>query len=184
MPYADLANYMKTTALTDKINYIEVTGVIPPQDFQGIDPDPSKLGKIFEDYPDKKVNLKLPETVSGLTSMESCFSSCKGIVSVYNIPTGVTNLNSCFFLCEGLQSAPVIPKEVTDMGTCFTYCKNLTTVTLKCNYSGDDKFESAFFNCHSLGKNSIIVPLDQVSIYRAHAQEMGISADCFIGASN
>ena len=146
--FADLDTYLKDTASSADINYIEVTGLTAANLKGESSSKPSALGKILKDNPSKKVALKLGE-ISGLTDMSGCFSGCESltqapvipssVTSMYGcfsgctsltqapaIPSGVTNMSWCFYGCTSLTQAPKIPSTVTDMRYCFSGCKNLT----------------------------------------------------------
>ena len=128
--FADLDNYLKTaTPASDGIYYIEVTG-LTAADLKG-DADAgtaSPLGKVLNDNPTKKVALKLPKTIEGLTDMSASFFDCRSLVSVKEIPQGVTAMRQCFQGCENLKDVPALPQGVQDIFHCFVYCDNLTKV--------------------------------------------------------
>ena len=145
----DLKNYLTTASpASDGIYYIEVTG-LTAADLEGTDSRPSPLGKILKDNPAKKVSLKLPKAVEGLTDMRYCFNRCENLVSVAVIPESVTNMDDCFFGCTSLtqvsalpqsvkyiircfqgctslEKAPAIPEGVTNISECFVGCTSLT----------------------------------------------------------
>ena len=145
----DLKNYLTTASpASDGICYIEVTG-LTAADLEGTASRPSPLGKILKDNPAKKVSLKLPKTVEGLTDMRYCFNRCENLVNAAVIPENVTNMNNCFLGCTSLtqisalpqsvkyiigcfqgctslEKAPAIPASVTEMKRCFTGCTSLT----------------------------------------------------------
>lgn len=178
---ADLADYLNTgSPASDGIYYINITG-LKGADLDGEDAKPSRLGKILKDKSSKKVSLKLPKTVEGLTSMRNCFLGCENLVSVAVIPESVNDMNGCFKDCTNLTEAPAIPENVKDMSACFRNCtkltqappipKNtkfmfrcfesctsLTSVTLKCDYNTSGYFIGAFKDCTALGEKSIKVP--------------------------
>lgn len=57
VPYGELENYLRDTASATGVNYIEVTGAIPKEDFKGKDagtPTPGALGKKLKDNTSKK----------------------------------------------------------------------------------------------------------------------------------
>ena len=149
---AELDMYLKTAqAAAEGIRYIEVTG-LTAADVKGTGTWPyaaSPLGKILQNHSPKKVSLKLPETIEGLTNMSCCFYKCANLAGVLKIPAGVTdmtgcfdscinltkapeipagvtNMYHCFYGCTGLTQAPVIPNSVTDMSQCFSGCTGLT----------------------------------------------------------
>ena len=178
---ADLADYLNTgSPASDGIYYINITG-LKGADLNGEDAKPSRLGKILNANPTKKVSLKWPKTVEGLAHMRNCFLGCENLVSVAVIPESVDNMNGCFWGCTNLTEAPAIPERVKDMGSCFRNCTkltqappipkktkymlrcfenctSLTSVTLKCDYNTSGYFINAFNGCTALGEKSIKVP--------------------------
>ena len=155
---ADLAEYLNTgSPASDGIYYINITG-LKGADLDGEDAKPSRLGKILNANPTKKVSLKWPKTVEGLAHMRNCFLGCENLVSVAVIPESVDNMNGCFWGCTNLTEAPAIPEKVKDMGSCFRNCTSLTSVTLKCDYNTSGFFINAFNGCTALGEKSIKVP--------------------------
>nr|WP_253700395.1 leucine-rich repeat protein [Treponema denticola] len=108
------------------INRIEITGEIPQNHFDGSSSGSGELNKRIKKAGSKKLALKLPAAISGVTSMENCFVSCSNLVSLENIPSGVTNMKDCFLNCTGLTTAPFIPNGVMNMEGCFQGCKKLT----------------------------------------------------------
>ena len=161
--YADLATYLANTASATDINYIEVTG-LTAEYLKGDVPNVKAcpLGQKLN-ASDKKVALKLPKTVTGLTDMIYSFLKCKNLVSVTEIPSSVTNMNACFKECKSLTTAPVIPSGVTDIRNCFNGCIALTSVMLKCNYRNN--FTNIFKDCNALGEKSIKVPQSYYDAY-------------------
>ncbi|MGF7110116.1 leucine-rich repeat domain-containing protein [Treponema pedis] len=125
--YADLETYLRDTASSEKLNYIEVTGLIPKEAFKGSDDNPGALGQKLKDHSDKKVALKIAAYPAGLTSMENCFAGCKSLTTTPAIPEGVTDMGWCFLGCTSLTTAPDIPAGVTVMSGCFQDCESLTT---------------------------------------------------------
>ena len=122
---ADLTEYLNTsTAASDGIYYIKITG-LQAADLEGT-ATASQLGKILKDKSTKKVSLKLPKTVEGLTDMRDCFHGCENLVSVAVIPESVTNMNDCFLGCTSLTQVSAIPQGVTQMIECFKGCTSLT----------------------------------------------------------
>ena len=125
-----LDNYLKTaTPASDGIYYIEVTG-LTAADLKG-DADTgtaSPLGKVLNDNPTKKITLKLPKTIEGLTDMPASFFECRSLVSMKEIPQGVTTMRQCFQGCENLKEVPALPQGVQDISHCFVHCNNLTKV--------------------------------------------------------
>ena len=149
-----LAHHLQTaTPASDGIYYIEVTG-LTKQDLQGDGqshtPNPSPLGVILNAHPTKKVALKLPKTIEGLTDMSYCFARCENLVSVAAIPKGVTNMRSCFENCTSLKQAPVILEGVTNMRYCFESCTSLKQVPVI--PVGVTNMEGCFNGCKSLEK--------------------------------
>ncbi|WP_024470415.1 leucine-rich repeat domain-containing protein, partial [Treponema pedis] len=127
VPYGKLKDYLRDTASSKKLNYIEVTGTIPAADLKGKDWIPSKLGDLMRKEKQKKIALRLPKNIEGLTDMSDCFASCKNLISLESIPEGVSNMEGCFAGCKNLTTAPAIPEGVTDMYKCFAGCISLTT---------------------------------------------------------
>ena len=206
VPYGQLETYLANNASATEVNYIEVTG-ISAGDLKGTagsssnPANPGLLGqKIKAAYP-KKVALKLPNSISGLTDMSYCFALCKNLISVENIPSGVKDMQACFYGCENLTTVPAIPatvrgmlecfrfcksltqcpdipSSVTDMGYCFENCTSLKRVKLECNYRANE-FNNAFKGCTVLEVGGIKVPSAQLTNYQNAASAMGTSADKF-----
>ena len=126
VPFEKLNAYL-STASASEVNYIEVTG-LKASDLKGdrASLNPSPLGEIFRYNASKKISLKLPKEITGLTDMSSCFFDCNNLVQISEIPNSVTDMTSCFYYCTSLTQAPVIPNSVTNMKGCFFGCKNLT----------------------------------------------------------
>ncbi|MGI5173018.1 leucine-rich repeat protein [Treponema sp. OMZ 840] len=191
--YTDLENHLATAASAEGVNYIEITGSIPSADFAGEYSNPGVLCQKIKAASSKKVALKLPSTVEGLTDMTYCFLNCENLVSVANIPQTVTNMDSCFYGCRGLTQAPPIPEgvlemgwcfydcrqldrgpdiplSVTDMRYCFADCISLTGVKLNCAYSSAvidedlQAFQILFRNC-MLEKGGVKVPSAHYAAY-------------------
>ena len=154
VPYDKLDEYLTNTASATDINYIELTGTIPPADLKGEPVQRSKLCAALNKHKNKKVALKLPESIAGLSDMSYCFDSCKGLVSLKAIPQGVTNMRDCFITCENLTAAPVIPQGVTNMQGCFAVCKNLTAAPVI--PQGVTNMESCFTFCEKLTAAPVI----------------------------
>ena len=125
VPYENLEDYITTTASSTEINYIEITGTIPIGDFAG-SATAGNLGKKIKKDLSKKIALKLPENITGLTDMKLCFYNCSNLVSLSEIPSTVTNMRNCFTDCKSLNEAPAIPSNVTNMHECFAGCKSLS----------------------------------------------------------
>ena len=145
--YDKLAEYLANTASATKINKIEVTG-LKAEHLKGTYPNPGPLGQILKDNPTKKVALKLPKTVEGLTDMSSCFQQCTNLVQVRNIPDGVTNMNNCFTECSSLTEAPAIPPSVQDITQCFNRCSSL--VKAPAIPQGVTNMQNCFYDCTNL----------------------------------
>ncbi|QSH91660.1 leucine-rich repeat domain-containing protein [Treponema medium] len=152
----DLKNYLTTASpASDGIYYIEVTG-LKAEHLKGTFPNPGPLGQILKDHPTKKVALKLPKKIEGLTDMSSCFQQCASLVQVRNIPQGVTNMHSCFMDCSSLVKAPAIPQGVTSMQNCFYDCTNLKEPPAIPDTVTD--MRQCFMNCGSLTKAPSVLP--------------------------
>ena len=154
--HGKLKEYIQKLPPGDTVHKIEVTGL---KKEHLNDSGSGSLRSILHFGLNKKVALKLPKTVEGLTDMSNCFLECENLVSVANIPSGVTDMRGCFEGCIRLKTAPVIPYGVLEMSYCFKGCKNLTSVTLKCGCI-PHFFEDTFKDCDALGEGSIKVPKD------------------------
>ena len=187
--FADLDTYLKDTASSADINYIEVTGLTAANlegryEYNLYSYKPSALGKILNDNQTKKVALKLGE-ISGLTDMRYCFLGCTSLTQAPVIPSTVTYMNGCFSGCTSLTQAPEIPSGVTDMTYCFYGCEKITAVTLKCNYNSEQiygfhAFQHAFQYCEKLTAGSIKVPSGQLQTYKDNADTMGAQKEWFV----
>ena len=149
VPYNQLEAYLADASETE-VNYIEVTGTIPAADLKR--PTGSSgaaaLGEKIKAAKYKKVALKLPDGLSDVTSMRGCFSQCRNLISVENIPSNVTDMCWCFFYCDSLITAPDIPSGVTNMSDCFDICTSLTVAP---NIpSGVTDMEACFNSCIKL----------------------------------
>ena len=134
-------------ASSTAINRIEITGEIPQNHFAS-GSGASALGQKIQKAGAKKLALKLPAGISGVTSMKNCFVSCGNLVSLENIPSGVTNMKNCFLNCTGLTTAPSIPDGVMNMEGCFQGCKKLTTApTIPDSVTN---MKDCFLNCTGL----------------------------------
>ena len=153
--HGKLKEYIQKLPAGDTVHKIEVTG-LKKEHLNGHSGS-SSLKSILHVDLNKKVALKLPKTVEGLTDMTACFLECENLVSVANIPSGVQEMKDCFQGCTRLKTSPVIPYGVISMSYCFFGCKNLTSVTLKCGCT-PDWFKDTFKNCDALGVDSIKVP--------------------------
>ena len=154
VPYNQLEAYLANNASATEVNYIEVTGSIPAAHFKGTAGSstsptyPGALGQLLKNNASKKVALKLPNSISGLTDMSNCFASCKNLISVENIPSDVTDMRCCFYGCENLTTVPAIPATVRGMMECFRFCTSLTTAP---NIpSGVNSMAYCFDGCTSL----------------------------------
>ncbi|MGP1576857.1 MAG: leucine-rich repeat protein [Treponema sp.] len=168
--YANLENYLQTIASSTEVNYIEVTD-LSAADLQSNGAEESPLGRKLKNNSSKKVSLKLPKTVDGLTDMSLCFNECTNLVSVLEIPNEVTIMTSwfdgckslthvpeipnkvtsmegCFSDCECLEQAPIIPNGVTNMNDCFQGCINLSRV--QAIPDSVTSMENCFFDCKRL----------------------------------
>ena len=203
VPYNQLETYLANASSTE-VNYIEVTG-ISAGDLTGSyasPPTPGPLGALLNNNYSKKVALKLPNSISGLTDMSACFSHCENLVSLENFPSGVTDMRACFYGCENLTTVPAIPATVTGMMECFRLCRSLTTVpnipsgvydmtrcfqyceklqSIKMNCSYGVNFSGAFSGCDALPNGGIQVPSTQLGTYKANAGTMGTTPDKFVG---
>ena len=153
--HGKLKEYIQNLPAGDTVHKIEVTG-LKKEHLNGNNGSGS-LRSILHFGLNKKVALKLPKTVEGLTDMSNCFAECENLVSVANIPSGVRDMRDCFYGCIRLKTAPVIPYGVLEMSYCFKGCTSLTSVTLKCGCT-PYFFEDTFKDCDALGVDSIKVP--------------------------
>ena len=119
----DLKDYLQKLPAGSTVHKIEVTG-LKKEDLIGSG-DAGPLGKILKENSTKKVALKLPKTIDGLTDMSACFYGCTNLVQAPELPATVTNMNSCFKGCTGLTQAPALPATVENMNGCFTGCTGL-----------------------------------------------------------
>ena len=130
--YGDLATHLASASSTE-VNYIEITGTIPAADLKGSlnamtsEFEMGALATKLQTPPGKKIALKLPETVTGITSMTYCFKDCTNLVSLTNIPSSVTDMNGCFSGCAELTDVSAIPSGVTDLQDCFSGCIKLVS---------------------------------------------------------
>ena len=198
-----LEYYLGGKFSTEKVNYIEITGVIPAADFIPHGSESSNLSTSLKKYSNIKIALKIKNYPAGLTEMYGCFEDCTNLVSlaslpdgldninglfkgctnltgVPTIPAGVTNMHSCFYECTSLTRVPDIPDSVTNMNGCFKGCTSLTGVKLKCDYNPTPPaFKDAFKACTALTAGSIKVPSGQLTAYRNAAGVMGTEAENF-----
>ena len=129
VPYDKWVDYLNEHGSDSGINHIEITGTIPQSGFHSGGwgwQSTGELQKKIKAVQPKKIALTLPENLTGITTMEGCFSGCNNLVSVENIPAGVTNMSACFFACTSLTTVSAIPSTVTQMVDCFYGCKSLT----------------------------------------------------------
>ncbi|MGI5097740.1 leucine-rich repeat domain-containing protein [Treponema socranskii] len=150
--YANLAAYLQGLPEDSTVHKIEVTDLVAANlkgsPSSGSEESSIPLGKVLKANSDKKVALKLPETIEGLTDMRYCFYKCENLVSVVKIPGSVTNMRNCFYGCKNLKTVPNIPDKVTNMEQCFYDCQNLQTVP---NIpDGVTNMDQCFFNCKEL----------------------------------
>lgn len=207
VPFAQLDEYLKTTASVGTVNNIEVTG-LTKENVRGTSKKASPLGEILKAHPSKQVAVKFGDTIEELTDMSRCFDGCETLIQVSGIPSNVTKMGSCFYCCTNLTQAPVIPESVKymyfcfshctnlkqapvipanvkDMYKCFLDCENLQNAVLECNYnpakdsSNVPYFKGAFDGCTALTAGGIKVPAGQLTTYQANAAVMGVTADKF-----
>ena len=202
VPYGKLAAFL-ANASENEVNYIEVTGMSAAalKGTYGSPPNPGPLGALLNNNSSKKVALKLPNSISGLTDMGCCFVKCTNLVSLENFPSGVTDMRACFYRCENLTTVPDIPASVTGMKECFRFCRSLTTalnipagvydmtscfqnckklqsIKMNCPYAPGN-FNGAFIGCDALPNGGIKVPSGQVTTYQNAASAMGTTANKF-----
>ena len=154
VPFEKLNAYL-STASASEVNYIEVTG-LKAGDLKGdwASLKTSPLGEIFRYNASKKISLKLPKEITGLTDMSACFCTCNNLVQISEIPNGVTNMDYCFCACTSLTQAPVIPNSVINMESCFHICTSLTQAPAIPNSITDMK--GCFSRCTSLTQAPVI----------------------------
>lgn len=166
--YNNLGQYLAYTASGTAENYIEIVGTIPSADFTGTGSNPGEFGKKIKAEGSKKIALKLPERVAGLTDIRWCFKDCANLVSLAHIPESVTNMQGCFEDCTALTQAPVIPASVENMARCFSECTKLERVKLECNYKSDgstEPFQAVFQHCIALQPGGIKVKTEYYANY-------------------
>lgn len=149
---ADLKAYLEK-ASDKEVNRIELTG-LTQEDLKAKKDKTSKLAKILQENPDKKIDLKFGGTIENLTEMCYSFAGCTNLVSAPEIPNGVKHMDGCFKGCTSLAKAPVIPNGVTDLDYCFEGCTALTEMPLIPNSVTD--LTGCFKNCTALTKVSKI----------------------------
>ncbi|AIW88788.1 hypothetical protein JO41_02380 [Treponema sp. OMZ 838] len=202
VPYGKLAAFL-ANASENEVNYIEVTGMSAAalKGTYGSPPNPGPLGALLNNNSSKKVALKLPNSISGLTDMGCCFVKCTNLVSLENFPSGVTDMRACFYRCENLTTVPDIPASVTGMKECFRFCRSLTTalnipagvydmtscfqnckklqsIKMNCSYAPGN-FNGAFIGCDALPNGGIKVPSTELTNYQNAANSMGTTANKF-----
>ena len=201
VPYGKLAAFL-ANASENEVNHIEVTDISAAalKGTYGSPPNPGPLGALLNNNSSKKVALKLPNSISGLTDMSACFSQCENLVSLENFPSGVTDMRACFYGCENLTTVPAIPATVTSMMECFRYCRSLTTVpnipsgvydmtrcfqyceklqSIKMNCPYGVNFNGAFSGCDALPNGGIKVPSTELTNYQHNAGSMGTTKEKF-----
>ena len=89
--YTALDGCLQNTASASEINRIEVTDITNIE-LQGSGVMSSPLCLVLNNHPTKKVALKLPETVAGLTDMSFCFAGCPSLTTLSSVPAGVTKI--------------------------------------------------------------------------------------------
>ena len=151
--YTALDGYLQNTASASEINRIEVTDITNIE-LQGSGVMSSPLCLVLNNHPTKKVALKLPETVAGLTDMSFCFAGCPSLTTLSSVPAGVTKIYNCFSGCTKLTTAPAIPSSVTDMQSCFTGCSSLTAAPVIS--AGVTNMQYCFNGCSSLTAAPVI----------------------------
>lgn len=168
--YNKLAYYLSSTYASsyavEGINYIKVTGTIPPEDLRSKYFE--RMGKLAQTIQDahKKVALELPESIPGLGGMYQCFYKCEYLVSLEKIPSSVTSMEECFQGCTALTKAPVIPPNVDNMEHCFHDCKALTEAPDI--PSGVTAIKYCFSGCKELSKAPVL-PSGVTDIYGCFA---------------
>ena len=168
--YDKLAYYLSSTYASsyavEGINYIKVTGTIPPEDLKSKYFE--RMGKLAQTIQDahKKVALELPESIPGLGGMYQCFYKCEYLVSLEKIPSSVTSMGECFQGCTALTKAPVIPPNVDNMEHCFHDCKALTEAPDI--PSGVTAIKYCFSGCKELSKAPVL-PSGVTNIYGCFA---------------
>ena len=90
-----LKEYIQKLPAGDTVHKIEVTG-LKAEHLNGNNGSGTLKSILHVDL-NKKIALKLPKTVEGLTDMTACFLECENLVSVANIPSGVLDMKDCFY---------------------------------------------------------------------------------------
>ena len=168
--YDKLAYYLSSTYASsyavEGINYIKITGTIPPEDLRSKYFE--RMGKLAQTIQNshKNVALILPDRIPGLGGMYQCFYECEYLVSLENIPLGVTGIPECFKGCKNLTKAPVIPDSVDNMEECFQSCEALKEAPAI--PSGVTAIKSCFNGCKELTKAPVL-PSGVTDIYACFA---------------
>ncbi len=145
---ASLAEHLKSaTPSSDGACYVKVIG-LTAADLKG-SRGQSPLGKILKNS-NKKVALKLPKSIDGLTSMSFCFFGCGDLVSLVAVPKGVENMDDCFTSCGSLVKMPALPEGVKNMNQCFWGCGGLKETSAI--HAGVKTMLNCFRDCTSLEK--------------------------------
>ena len=156
--YDKLAYYLSSAYASshavEGINYIKITGTIPPEDLRSkVFETMGKLARTIQNS-HKNVALILPDSIPGLGGMYQCFYKCEYLVSLEKIPSSVTSMEECFQGCTALTKAPVIPPNVDNMEHCFHDCKALTEAPDI--PSGVTKIKYCFQGCKELIKAPVL----------------------------
>ena len=168
--YNKLADYLSSSHASsyavEGINYIKITGTIPPEDLRS--KYFKRMGKLAQTIQNshKNVALILPDRIPGLGGMYQCFYECEYLVSLENIPLGVTGIPECFKGCKNLTKAPVIPDSVDNMEECFQSCEALKEAPAI--PSGVTAIKSCFNGCKELTKAPVL-PSGVTDIYACFA---------------
>ena len=168
--YDKLADYLSSSHASsyavEGINYIKITGTIPPEDLRSkVFETMGKLARTIQNS-HKNVALILPDSIPGLGGMYQCFYKCEYLVSLENIPLGVTGIQECFKGCKNLTKAPVIPDSVNDMEECFQSCEALKEAPAL--PSGVTAIKNCFNGCKELTKAPVL-PSGVTDIYACFA---------------
>ena len=168
--YDKLAYYLSSAYASshavEGINYIKITGTIPPEDLRSkVFETMGKLARTIQNS-HKNVALILPDSIPGLGGMYQCFYKCEYLVSLEKIPSSVTSMEECFQGCTALTKAPVIPPNVDNMEHCFHDCKALTEAPDI--PSGVTEIKYCFKGCKELTKAPVL-PSGVTDIYGCFA---------------
>ena len=168
--YDKLAYYLSSAYASshavEGINYIKITGTIPPEDLRSKYFE--RMGKLAQTIQNshKKVALILPDSIPGLGGMYQCFYGCEYLVSLEKIPSSVTSMQECFKGCKNLTKAPVIPDSVDNMEECFQSCEALKEAPAL--PSGVTAIKNCFNGCKELTKAPVL-PSGVTDIYACFA---------------